>query len=201
MLRTQLSSSLLILLMALPSLALGATKRDSPLHSVDLATDSLVWALDGYSAIVAYQHRDFPTLRLHVETFGLTFPDTFVDLNDANADEGWERVIDSAFMLALDHHPSAAYPEFHYSAGFNIQSSTLSRKGLIGSTTLQTFELLLTVGYRWKPLAGWDLFVTPYAALGIPFETNSPDALGGEVYEEPVIQWIGSVRVGWNFQL
>lgn len=186
------------------TLLLSSVSQASPtsqVHAIDVATDSLVWALDGYSAIVAYQHRDFPTLRLHVETFGLTFPDTFVDLNDANADEGWERVIDAAFMLALDHHPIAAYPEFHYSAGFNVQSSTLSRKGLIGSTTLQTFELLLTVGYRWKPLADWDLFVTPYAALGIPFETNLPDALGGEVYEEPVIQWIGSVRVGWNFRL
>ena len=169
--------------------------------AIDVATDSLVWVLDGYSAIVAFQHPDYPDFRLHTEVFGLTFPDTFVDLNAANADEGWERVIDSAFMLALDHHPIQDIPELHYSVGFNVQSSTLSRKGLIGSTTLTTFELLLMTGYRWVPFSTWDLFVTPYLAIGIPFETNTPDALGGEVFEEPTIQWVGSVRVGWTFEL
>ena len=186
------------------TLLLSSVSQASPtsqVHAIDVATDSLVWFLDGYSAIVGYQHSDYPNLRLHAEVFGLTFPDSFIDLNEVNANEGWERVIDQAFMLALDHYPFEQLPGLHYGAGFNIQSSTLSRKGLIGSTTLQTFELLLSLGFRLKPFEAWDLFLTPYAAIGIPFETNTPESLGGEVFEEPVIQWVGSVRIGWTFQL
>ncbi len=178
-----------------------AAEPEQELLTLDVATDSLVWALDGYSLILGAEYSQFPDFRIHLEVFGLTYPDTFIDLNEANADEGWERVIDQAFMFAVDHHPLDEWPGFHYSAGFNIQSSTITRKGLTGKTSFSTFELLLTVGYRFKPVDTWELFVTPYAAIGLPMEISTPDQLGGQVFEEPLIQWVGSVRVGWTFPL
>ena len=183
-----------------PSRGYAAVQKTDAI-TLDVATDSLVWALDGYSLILGAEHPEFENFRLHVEIFGLTYPDTFIDLNEANANEGWERVIDQAFMLAVDHHPLDEWPGFHYSAGFNIQSSTITRKGLTGETSFSTFELLLTVGYRFKPVDTWELFVTPYAAIGLPMEISTPDELGGQVFEEPLIQWVGSVRVGWTFPL
>ena len=172
-------------------------RRDHSRCSHRLACLGARWLL----AYPGAEHPEFENFRLHVEIFGLTYPDTFIDLNEANANEGWERVIDQAFMFAVDHHPLDEWPGFHYSAGFNIQSSTITRKGLTGETSFSTFELLLTVGYRFKPVDTWELFVTPYAAIGLPMEISTPDELGGQVFEEPFIQWVGSVRVGWTFPL
>ena len=121
-----------------PSPGYAAAQKTEAI-TLDVATDSLSLGLDGYSLIVGAEHPEFEGFRLHVEVFGLTYPDTFIDLNEANANEGWERVINQAFMFAVDHHPLQEWPGFHYSAGFNVQSSTITRKGLTGKTSLSTF--------------------------------------------------------------
>ena len=117
-----------------------------------------------------------------MEVFGLTYPDTFIDLNEANANEGWERVIDQASCLLSTITPPE-WPGFHYSLGFNVQTSTITRKGLTGKTSLSTFELLLTAA------TGSSRYFQGTLCHAIR-SNRAPHGdkhakLGGQVFEEP----------------
>ncbi len=187
------------LVLLLPTTAYSESKQ--PQHTLEIATDSLVWLLEGYSGIVSYQPASLPSFRFHAEIFGITYPESFIDLNPANAQEGWARVVQKAGMLAMDHHPFESMPSLYWGLGFNVQDSHISREGFSDTTQFTTFELLLFTGIRWQPIDSLGLFIAPYLALGIPFEATEPGFIGGDAFQEPPVQWVGSVRIGWAFPL
>ena len=173
----------------------------APNHQLSLSTDSLTWAIDGYSAIATYEHATSPKLRFHAEVFGIALPESIIDSYEPNHGEGWRRRIDAAFMLSVDHHPFAELKGLHWGAGFNVQRSTVSRAGFASSEEYDTFEPIVRLGYQWFPFAPSGLFITPYAALGFPIHLSEPDAIDGEVYEEAAVLPVASVQLGWRFAL
>ena len=170
-------------------------------HHISLSTDSLTWAIDGYSVIGSYEHSACPKLRFHAEVFGIKLPESIIDSYEPNQGEGWQRRIDGAFMLCVDHHPLSQLKGLHWGAGFNVQRSTVSRVGFASSQEYATFEPIVRVGYPWFPLGSAGLFITPYAVLGFPIHLSEPDAIGGEVYEEAAVLPVASVQLGWRFPL
>ena len=170
-------------------------------HSISLSTDTLTWAIDGYSVIGSYEHSAYPKLRFHAEVFGIKLPESIIDSYEPNQGEGWQRRIDGAFMLSVDHHPLPRLKGLHWGAGFNVQRSTVSRTGFASFQEYDTFEPIVRVGYQWFPLGSAGLFITPYAVLGFPIHLSEPDAVGGEVYEEAAVLPVASVQLGWRFPM
>ena len=166
---------------------------------ISISTDSLTWAISGYSVIGSYEVHKIPFLRFHVEAFGIELPEALIDQYEPNAGEGWQRRIDGALMLSADYHPFEKVSGFHIGGGFNIQRSTVSRGGT-ETSQFETFEPIIRTGFQWFPFKE-GLFITPYFVLGIPIHLNEPDSIGGEVYEEAAILPVGSVQIGWRFPL
>ena len=164
-----------------------------------ISTDSLTWAIDGYSIIGTYEVHKVPFLRFHVEAFGIQIPESLIDSYEPNYGEDWQRRIDGALMLSADYHPFKSIRGFHIGGGFNIQRSTVSRGGAENSQ-FEIFEPIIRTGFQWYPF-NQGLFITPYVVLGIPIYLNEPDAIGGERYEEAAVIPVGSVQVGWRFPL
>ncbi len=177
-----------------------AERKHAP-HSVSVSTDSLTWVIGGYSLIGTYIAKELPSFRFHGEVFGIELPESILDAHEPNRGEGWQRRIDGALMLSVDHHPFAGLRGFHWGAGFNVQRSTLGRRNHQGSSTYETFEPIVRVGYQWFPVRDGGLFITPYAVLGFPIHLNEPPAIDGEVYGEAAILPVASVQIGWRFPL
>jgi len=167
---------------------------------VSIGTDSITWVVDGYSVIASYENDRQPKLRYHAEVFGIRVPDAYLDDYEPNTGEGWQRSIDWAVMLTVDHHPFERLPGLHWGAGFNVQQSTLSREGMTPTTTFETFEPIVRLGYQWFPF-GEGLFISPYAAVGIPLHLSEPDPIGGETFEEGWLLPVASLQLGWRFPL
>ena len=117
-----------------------------------LSTDSLTWVIDGYSVIASFEVKRTPYLRYHIEAFGIDIPESLIDGYPPNEGERWSRRIDGAIMLSVDYHPFAKAQGLHVGGGFNLQSSTVSRKTNTRSEQFTTFEPILRTGYQWFPL-------------------------------------------------
>ena len=177
----------------------SSSEQTRPPH-VSFSTDSLTWVLGGYSGIVTYEVGQKPKWRIHLEVFGLEFPESYVEDNDANKGEGWMRSIDWGVMLSVDHHPFRKVPGFHWGIGCNVQRSSVERAGIALEATFDTLEPLLRVGYQWYPFDDIGFFVVPYAALGFPIHLGEPDPVGGEIFQDD--SWVlpvASVQMGWRF--
>lgn len=166
---------------------------------LSISTDSLTWAIDGYSIIGTYEVHKVPFIRFHLEAFGIDIPESLIDSYEPNYGEEWQRRIDGALMLSADYHPFKSVRGFHIGGGFNIQRSTVSRGGA-ETSQFATFEPIIRTGFQWYPF-NQGLFITPYFVLGIPIHLSEPEAIGGERYEEAAILPVGSVQVGWRFPL
>ena len=184
------------------SMSSGAQARpETPQQRVSLSTDSLTWPLEGYSVIGTYEMPSLDQFRFHLEVFGIELPGSILDSYAPNKGEGWQRRVDGALMLSVDHHPFHGLKGFHWGTGFNVQRSTVSRTGHAGSEGYTTFEPILRLGYQWFPKDGLGFFITPYLAFGFPIHLNEPGAIDGEVYEEAAILPLGSIQIGWRFPL
>ncbi len=170
-------------------------------QQVSLSTDAITWPFDGYSIIASYETARLDGLRFHLEVFGLALPESVIDSYAPNTGEGWQRRVDRALMLSVDHHPFEGMKGLHWGAGFNVQGSTVSRTGHSPAEAYATFEPILRLGYQWFPSARSGLFITPYAALGFPIHLSQPEAIGGEVYGEAAILPVASVQIGWRFPM
>ena len=187
--------SLVMMAQAAQAMSAPSTKQ------LSLSTDSLTWALDGYSVIGSSELPQLQGLRFHLEAFGIKLPESIIDGYGPNTGDGWQRRIDWAIMLSVDHHPFGGLKGLHWGAGFNVQESTVSRKSSPQTESYATFEPLVRLGYQWFPRAGTGLFITPYVALGFPIHLSEPGAIEGDVYEEAAILPVGSIQIGWRFPL
>jgi len=186
--------------LALFALVLSDSVSARAANNISIGTDSITWAVEGYSLIASYENDRQPKLRYHAEVFGIRVPDAYLDGYEPNTGEGWQRSIDWAAMLTVDHHPFRGLPGLHWGAGFNVQQSTLNRAGMSPTTTFETFEPIVRIGYQWFPF-GEGLFVSPYAAVGIPLHLSEPDPIGGETFEEGWLLPVASIQLGWRFPL
>ena len=189
-----------LLLGCLLSFEKDAVAEDTASPSfISISTDSLTWAIDGYSIIGTYEVHKVPFIRFHVEAFGIQVPDSLIDSYEPNLGEGWQRRINGALMLSADYHPFKSVRGFHVGGGFNIQRSTVSRGG-VETSQFETFEPIIRTGFQWYPF-NQGLFITPYFVIGIPIHLNEPEAIGGERYEEAAVLPVGSIQIGWRFPL
>ena len=189
-----------LLLGCLLSFEKDAVAEDTASPSfISISTDSLTWAIDGYSIIGTYEVHKVPFIRFHVEAFGIQVPDSLIDSYEPNFGEGWQRRINGALMLSADYHPFKSVRGFHVGGGFNIQRSTVSRGG-VETSQFETFEPIIRTGFQWYPF-NQGLFITPYFVIGIPIHLNEPEAIGGERYEEAAVLPVGSIQIGWRFPL
>ena len=92
-------------LLATVALASHSVAAEPSQDRYSLGTDSLTWAIDGYSLIGTWERASLPGLRWHVEAFGIEIPEGLIDGFEGNTGEGWRRRIDLALMLSADHHP------------------------------------------------------------------------------------------------
>ncbi len=166
---------------------------------ISISTDSLTWAINGYSIIGTYELIKTPYFRYHVEAFGIEIPESSIDRYEPNKGDGWQRRIDGALMLSVDYHPFEKLRGIHVGGGFNIQRSTVSRGGS-ESTQFSTFEPIIRTGFQWFPFNN-GLFITPYFVLGIPIHLSEPEDIDGDVYKEAAILPVASVQVGWRFPI
>ena len=187
------------LLLATVALASHSVAAEPSQDRYSLGTDSLTWAIDGYSLIGTWERASLPGVRWHVEAFGIEIPEGLVDGFEGNTGEGWRRRIHLALMLSADHHPLAALPGLHWGAGFNVQRTSVSRRGIDGEQTYDLIEPIVRVGYQWFPLADVGLFLTPYMVLGVPIHLSEPEPIGGQAYKEAALLPAASVQVGWRF--
>lgn len=161
-----------------------------------VASDATPWLLGGYSGIGMVEVDALPSWRFSLEVWGMDFPEFFVELAEANRDEGWTRRVELGVGLYADHHLGDT--GWHVGGALNLMRSTLGREGFDRGATLTTLEVLVRGGYRWLPMGDEGLFVNPWLAVG---QLNPLDEarVGGERFVEAPVQFLGTVHVGWRF--
>jgi len=164
-----------------------------------VASDPAAWMMNGYSGIVMLEPSVIPHWRMSAEVFGLTFPEVVVELSEANRGHGWQRQIIGSGVLYVDYHPRGHGEGWHLGGAVNLMFSRLTREGIDGESSLTTLELLGRGGYRWFPVDGWGLFLNPWVGLGALLAIEEPAPVGDRAFEEPPVQFLGTVHVGWRF--
>ncbi len=160
-----------------------------------LATDISPWFFSGYSALAMVEPAGFP-LRFSGEVWGFQFPEAYIELNDANVDEGWSRRVDVGMALYADWHFT---PEWHAGVVLNVFRSTVSRENISGEASFWSGEVLARMGYRWIPWDDLGFFLNPWLSAGPVIILGDDVELGGEYYDETPIQVIGTIHTGWRF--
>ena len=166
----------LLLTLALASHSVAAEPSQD---RYSLGTDSLTWAIDGYSLIGTWERASLPGLRWHVEAFGIEIPEGLIDLRGQRLAAPYR----PGALASADYHPFAALPGLHWGAGFNVQRTSVSRRGIDGEQTYNLIEPIMRAGYQWFPLADVGLFPTPYMVLGVPIHLSEPEPIGGQAYQ------------------
>jgi len=165
---------------------------------VGVSSDVSPWMLRGWSVIANVEPAATPKLRTSLEMWGMDFPDFAIALNAANADEGWQRRVDVGVAPAVAWHPRKEGEGLHLGVMLNAMRSTVSRDGHAGEAHFWTVEAIPRVGFRWFPWRDKGLFVDPWLGPGLLAQVGLPDAIGGERYEEPLLQPLGTLHVGWR---
>lgn len=171
----------------------------APAHAaVGISTDASPWLLRGFSAIANIDPPATPHLRTSAEVWGMDMPGFAVDLAPENQGEGWRRRVDVGIAPAIAWHPWKEGRGFHAGVMLNAMRSTVSRQGHPGEASFWTFEVLPRVGFRWFPFRDRGFFVDPWLGIGQLTRPGTPAPIGGEIYEEPPLQPIGTLHIGWR---
>ncbi len=145
----------------------------------------------------------------------MEFPELLINLDKANADEGWSRRVDVAFALYLDYAFGSPGDGWHVGVALDLLSSTVGRDGFAQESSFLSFEVLPRVGYRWFPMKyltaamggdgprqdikGLGPFLHPWLGVGPIFALENTPQIGEEAFEESTIQFVGTVHLGWTF--
>lgn len=185
------SIAVLILLVAMwaPSVGVAQTKTHWSVGS-----DVFPWFFSGYSVLGMIEPS--ASLRFGVEIWGFDFPAWFVELQEANASEGWKRRADLGVALYGDYFLTRGW---HVGVLANTFRSTVRRAGFAQRGSFWSAEILGRVGYRWQIWAETGLFLNPYVAAGPLWVIGQTPQIGGERFEEAAFQFLGTVHLGWRF--
>ena len=136
-----------------------------------------------------------PKIRLTAEVFGIEYPATLLENVSDNVGDGWRRRVNFGAAFFADHQFEQR-TAFHYGVGINVMHSTLSRQAYTEDVELWTIEPLARVGYRFFPFSTNELFLNPYAAIGLPISSTTPEAIGGDTFVESPYQLLATLLVG-----
>lgn len=161
---------------------------------MNVATDVSPWFLDGYSVLLMV---DAEPWRVSAELWGMDFPQRFVEMNPANAGEGWHRRVDLGMALYVDRHFFDDNAGWHAGLLFNGFHNTVQLQ--TEQASFWSVEVLARGGYRWFPFEEGRLFVNPWVGAGPLLALDEP-SVSGERYDELPYQIIGTAHLGWRFR-
>lgn len=157
-----------------------------------LGTDAVPWASAGYSVIGGVEPGWCPGCRAQVEVWGFDFPEFFLEINEANAGEGWRRRANVGVGVYLDYQAELGW---HAGLLWSTFHSTLTREG--ASADLVSMEVLGRLGWRFIIWEG--LYLDPWVAAGPLWTMQEAPVVAGEQFSEANIQILATLHLGWRF--
>lgn len=132
-----------------------------------------------------------------VGTYSMDFPEMFVNMNPANAEEGWSVRLDRGVGLFLDYDFRMSRSEGVF-AGVQVATHTFSVEKNGESGEFTNLLIMPGVGTVWRPLHN-GLYLRPWFGVGWTAKLSGATTVGGDTYDVLPILPFGALHIGYTF--
>ena len=163
---------------------------------ISVAGDVTPYFFKGNS-IIAFAEFDFaPHILFGLERFEMEMPTRAIESNLKNKDKGWGQSL-RGVIFYCDYFAKQEKIGSHFGVALNKMQSRITREGASEVKEFELTEALLRYGFRWD--LGNQLFLDPWVMAGLLSPSTADRELGGERFDVPQVQVLGTLHLGYRF--
>ena len=149
--------------------------------SVEL--DPITFMLGGHSIHLRYQPMFSERLLIGAGTYALDLPQSIINLNDHNRNQGWKARIRSAYALYGEFYPGKANHGWFAGEQLGFQAFKVTNESEVtGTASFNTFIAMTYAGYSWHPYKG-SFYIKPWVGLGLTGKVDGLNTVGAMTYD------------------
>lgn len=189
------------------AVALGFSSQKSLAQSQDqtvgktkfsIEIDPATFAFNGYSAHLRIQPKASDHLLYGVGIYAMDMPSFFVDMNNKNADKGWQVRINSAVGIFGEHHFSEVNKGFFVGSQISAQQFLIKNENLSGEEKFTNGLIMGYGGYTLQPFK-FPLYLKAWGGVGYTSKISGENVLGEQEYDISPVSVFATLHVGYTF--
>jgi hypothetical protein len=171
-------------------------EKNKPEVSIEL--DPATFVFGGYSAHLRLKPANSKHMLYGVGIYAMNMPSVFVDLNEKNADMGWDVRINNAVGLFGEYHFSEVNRKFFVGTQVGVQEFRIENEGTPGK---ETFTNALLMGYGGYTLQPFDqpIYFKFWGGAGYTTKLSGENNLQNEEYDIAPVSIFATLHVGYTF--
>jgi hypothetical protein len=160
--------------------------------------DPATFAFKGYSAHLRIQPKASDHLLYGVGIYAMDMPSFFVDMNNKNADKGWQVRINNAIGIFGEHYFSEVNKGFFVGSQISAQQFLIENETQSGNEKFTNGLIMGYGGYTLQPFK-LPLYFKAWGGVGYTSKISGENVLGGQEYDISPVSVFATLHVGYTF--
>ena len=160
---------------------------------VGIETSPAFFAMGGYFGDLAVVAPALPRWRFVASVYALDIPTAFID----SANPGWTQRDEGVGLGAQRTFGHRERGGWYAGLNLGVQRRRAARSDGSGAAIEEDVEV--EGGFRWFPVRGWGLTITPSFGFAVPLHRSAAPVVDGMTYVYKPFSIIPGVAIGWDF--
>lgn len=175
-----------------------STDRNDGKTKFSIEIDPSTFAFKGYSAHFRIQPKTSKHMLYGVGIYAMDMPSFFVDMNNKNANKGWQVRINNAVGIFGEHHFSEVNKGFFVGSQISAQQFLIENENQSEEEKFTNGLIMGYGGYTLQPFK-FPLYFKAWGGVGYTSKINGENVLGGQEYNISPVSVFATLHVGYTF--